>query len=534
MSIFSRQRPATVPAISAAPVMAGFAVPRLPHERKWKRRGLYALLAFLCFVYSFFVILLPRPLMVPMLFPFLFLIFFIVWALPVGQRHPGKAAERLFWCYTVTLLLWPNYLAVALPGLPWITAARLFAAPLALFLLVYASTSQPFRDIMRARLATVKPLWIMVTIFAVIQVVSVVMSPQPFMTLNRVFNNEVTWTGMFFAAVWVLRNPRSLERWIIAYVLMTFVLGVMAIREQQLERLLWAHSIPSFLQIEDEAVQRILQGSRRLTGQYRVKTTATTPLGFAELLALAVPFLLYLINKYPKLWVIIGCLTVDALILNSLISADARLGFVGAILGHFLYLLYYSYDRWKNRPNDLMGVVLILAFPVFLTLGVLVVLFVGRVRVRVIGGGQHTYSNQARIDQAQMAFEKIWSSPAFGFGSGQGAERLGFANGAGTITVDSYFLAILMDYGFIGFIAFYGMLLYAIKVCVKLAMSSPEAETRRLGAVIAIFMTEFLVIKSVLAQEANHPLAFILLGAVATIAYSAKQAKPGSAGNLPT
>ena len=115
MKIFPRPESASVPAV---PVMAGFAVPRLPREKKWQRRGLYALLAFLCFIYSFFVILVPRPVMIPLLFPVLFLIFFIVWALPVGQRYPGKAAERLFWCYTVTLLLWPNYLAIACPACP--------------------------------------------------------------------------------------------------------------------------------------------------------------------------------------------------------------------------------------------------------------------------------------------------------------------------------------------------------------------------------------------------------------------------------
>lgn len=532
--MFARPKPASVPALTVANVMAGFKIPRLPREKKWKRRGLYTLLAFICFFYSFFVILVPRPVMIPLLFPFLFLIFFIVWALPVGTRAPGKAANRLFWCYTVTLLLWPNYLAIALPGLPWITAARLFAAPLVLLLLVHLSTSQPFKDAMRARLATVKPLWIMVTIFAVVQTISIVMSPEPLMTVNRVFNNQVVWTGMFFAAVWALRDPKSLERWIIAYVVMAFILGVMAIREAQVEHVLWAQSIPSFLKVDDEVVTRILAGSRRLTGQYRTVTTATTPLSFAELMALAVPFLLYTMHKYPRLPVILGCLAVDGLILNSLILTDARLGFVGFILGHFLYLLYYSIDRWKNRPDSIMGAALVVAFPVFIALGVLVVLFVGRVRVRVIGGGQHTYSNQARIDQTNGAFEKIWASPVFGFGSGEGAQRLGFANGEGTITIDSYFLMVLMDYGFVGFFVFYGMLTYAIVVCGKLAVKAPQADTRRLAAVIAIFMAEFLVIKSVLAQEANHPLAFILLGAVATIAYSSRQSSNGSSGNLST
>ena len=64
-------RPAAWPA--QRPTACGWPIPpRLPHERKWKRRGLYTLLAFICFFYSFFVILVPRPVMIPLLFPFLF------------------------------------------------------------------------------------------------------------------------------------------------------------------------------------------------------------------------------------------------------------------------------------------------------------------------------------------------------------------------------------------------------------------------------------------------------------------------------
>jgi len=275
--------------------------------------------------------------------------------------------------------------------------------------------------------------------------------------------------------------------------------------------------------VEDESVQRILQGSFRLTGQYRVQTTATTPLSFAEIMVLAVPFLLFLMDKYPKFWVISACLIVEGLIFYGLIQADARLGFVGLLVGHVLYLLYFSVSRWKHNPDSILGAALVASFPVAMILVTLAVLFVGRIRVRVLGGGQHQWSNEARIDQMNGAFDKIWGSPVFGFGAGNGGPKIGFTNGEGVVTIDSYYLMILMDYGFLGFLVYYGMFVYAIVVCGKISIQSPSANTRRLAAVIAIFAAEFFVIKSVLAQEANHPLAFVMLGAVATVAYSAKK-----------
>ncbi len=506
--------------------MTGFALPRLPQQDKWKRRGFYALLALLCFIYSFFMLLMPMQLKVPLSLPLIGILGLVIWALPTSQKVPGKLAERLFWSYSFTLLLWPDYLAIAIPGLPWITAARLLAAPLMLVILVHASTSEVFKQIMNDRLAAVRPLWIMVTVFAIIQIVSISVSSQPFFTLNRVFNNQVMWTGMFFAAIWVLRTADRLERWIIAYVVMIFILGLLAIWEARLGHVIWANSVPSIFQIDDANVQKILGGSYRLTGQYRVQTTATTPLSFAEAMAMAVPFLLYLMHKYPRPSVIVACLVVEGLIIYGLIQADARLGFVGMLVGHLLYLLYFAIDRWRSSPSSLSGAALLMAFPAIIFCAAMAVLFVGRIRVRVLGGGQHQWSDDARYDQMAAAFERIWASPVIGFGAGEGAAKLGFYSPGGELTIDSHYLLALMDYGIVGFLSFYATLIYATYLCGKIALTSTDADTRRLSAATGVFLTQFLVIKSVLAQEANHPLVFVMLGAVATLVYASRQKPP--------
>ncbi len=512
----------------AYPVMAGFKVPRFPRPGTWKRRAIYALIGLVCFFYSFILLIVPMQVKVPFSMPLIVMIGLIVWALPATNKPPGRWSERLFWYYSFTLLLWPNYLAIAIPGLPWITAARLLATPMVLIILVHASTSAVFKQAMKERLATVRPLWIMVAIFAVIQVVSISVSPQPFLTLNRVFNNQVMWTGLFFAAIWALRSVDRVERWIIAYVVMIFILGLLAVWEAQIGRVIWANSVPSIFQIDDPNVQKILGGSYRLTGQYRVQTTATTPLSFAEAMAMAVPFLLYLVDKYTRPWVIVGCLAVEGLIIYGLIQSDARLGFVGVLVGHFLYLLYFAINRWRFSPRSILGAALVMSFPVMIAVATMAVLFVGRIRVRVLGGGQHQWSDNARYDQMTTAFQKIWESPIFGFGAGDGALKLGFFNPGGEVTIDSYYLAVLMDYGIVGFIVYYAMFIYAACVCAKIALKSRDQELRRIAAATGVFLAQFLIIKSVLAQEANHPLTFVMLGAVATIAYASRQTDTAS------
>src|SRR3546814_5710741 len=83
----------------------------------------------------------------------------------------------------------------------------------------------------------------------------------------------------------------------------------------------------------------------------------------------------------------------------------------------------------------------------------------------------------------------------WGFGADQGAAALGYLTPAGEITLDSYYLTIGLDYGVAGFIAFYGMLLAAIYLCVRVYLTSSESEAR-IAAPVAIALGAYFVIKS--------------------------------------
>jgi hypothetical protein len=48
----------------------------------------------------------------------------------------NAALEPIFLCFFATLIMWPNYLAIALPSLPVVTLLRVFVVPLiAVFLI---------------------------------------------------------------------------------------------------------------------------------------------------------------------------------------------------------------------------------------------------------------------------------------------------------------------------------------------------------------------------------------------------------------
>lgn len=503
------------------PVMAGYQHLR-DDGRRWRRRLRYGLTFFVIVFYAFFLLLLPRQVMLPFLIPMLLLFGCVIWAMPVSDKPPPLLLDRLFWLYFGTIFLWPNYLALYISGLPWITFARLLCVPMVLMLLWCASTSQPFKDQM-ARARAAMPWMIgLIAAFSVLQVISIGFSDAAFITINRVFNNLITWTAIFFIAIWVFRDPGKLHKWIIAYVAMTAALCAMALAEAWYGGVLWAGRVPSFLKPPDPIVDEILAGSYRLTGQYRVQATQTTPLSLAEMISMAVPLMFHVATRYPKTWVLLALLALDIAIIYTLLLADSRLGFISLILGHLLALLFFGWAHWRTVRRSLIGPAITLMYPAMAIVTVLAITLIGRVRVRVLGSGQHQGSNEAREDQWRLGLEKIWESPLFGFGADRGGWHVGYYTPGGELTIDSYYLSILMDYGVIGFVLFYGMLLYAVVSGVK-RLKPGRSRNPTMMAALTIFLFQFLVIKSVLSQAANHPLVFMALGGLVALAVADKQ-----------
>jgi hypothetical protein len=504
--------------------------PILPGYRPWdaagfmsrhKRKLLVALFV-LTFFYSAFFLLVPRALSVPLSFPIVAIWLMIVWALPVREYAPTKILSGLLWAYYAALFLWPNYLAISIPGLPWITVARLFCAPMVAILLVYVSNCGPFRRAMKDYLASSRRIVRLIAAFAAVQFLATFFSPAPFDTVNRMINNQIIWTAVFFVAVWAFRVPGSIERWMRLYLLFAAILCVVAELEVRNQGVLWANSIPSFLVIEDESVQRLLAGVYRLGSLYRVVATATSPLSLAELLGGATPFLLFALVQYKNLFLRLALIAFDVVLVYCILLTDSRLGLVSMLVGHAAYLLYISYRIYRFSPNSLIRTIPVVVYPLLLTATLAAVLFVGRINNAVIGDGRQQFSDASRATQIEMGLVKIWESPVLGFGAAQGGPKLGFTNAGGVLTIDSYYLSILLDYGFVGFFVFYGLIITAIVQGAKIAIKG-TAKENHIAAALSIFLLCFFTTKAVLSQESNHPVMFMALGALVALTYSIKQ-----------
>lgn len=450
--------------------------------------------------------------------PLIVLLGLVVWALPDSKRPPTRWIAILLFAFLVALLAWPDYLAFALPGLPWITAIRLTAAPLALIFLICLSISHAFRAELQAVLSATPLTWKMLAGFVLIAGLSIGFSSNISLSINKFVVAQLYWTLIFFCAAWVFIKPG--RTMLLAYLLWGFAIYVCAIGilEWRMQALPWAGRIPSFLVIEDPAVQRILSfRARAATGIYRIQSKFTTPLGLAEFLSLATPLILYFLLYSRSMIIKFLALISLPLILYTIILTDSRLGFVGFCMSFLLFLLAWAVMRWARVKGSIFGPAVTLAYPAVFIAFITSTFFVGRIRALVWGTGAQSFSTDAREEQIAAGIPMILSRP-WGYGIGRGAEQLGFTNLEGALTIDTYYLLVGLEFGVLGFLLYFGMFIAQMWYA---AVALPKIRTMEHLLIVPLTITlmNFVIIKSIFSQQENHPLAFALLGVITALLF---------------
>src|SRR3546814_879170 len=169
---------------------------------------------------------------------------------------------------------------------------------------------------------------------------------------------------------------------------------------------------------------------------------------------------------------------------SSDLLTDSRLGVVGYCLSFLFYLFIHGLIKWRSERRSLVGPAIILAYPLLFTGFIVSTFFVQRLNRMVWGGGAASYSTQARIEQYQKGLGLVMENP-LGYGIGRGSVTLGFTNPEGVETIDTYYLLILLEYGVLGFLIFYGLFL-----------TSSEEHTSELQSLMRISYAVFCLKKT--------------------------------------
>ena len=513
-----KSKPPTTARLPRLPVFPQYTHDYFP---KKAQRWLLIVMGFVAFFYGFLFALGGTFVIMPLIAPIAIAALLIVWLLPDMERAPTVLLTRLFFAFVVAVTCWPDYLALALPGMPWITAIRLVTTPLALVMLIALSISRDFREELAAILAPSSIITKLLLAFVLICFLSIAISAKPMISFNKFIVAQISWTLIFFVSCYVFSRPGQTNKF--SYILWACALFTCAIGlwEWQIQRLPWAGHIPSFLKVEEELLAGLLNASgRSATGLYRVKSIFTTPLGLGEFLALATPIILHIVLTSKN--IVIKALGIASLlvILMVLLRTDSRLGMVGYFMSFLLTILTWAALNWRANRNNIVAQGVLLFYPVIFVAFITATFFVRRLEVLVWGSGAQQASTDARGIQVEMGLPKIFSQP-WGHGIGQGAEALGFRSPTGILTIDTYYLAAALEFGVIGFCVFFGMFAAAMYMGGKAVLDVKDKEVALL-APLCIAIANFFVIKSVFSQLSNHPLVFAMLGAIVGLVYRAK------------
>ncbi len=489
-------------------------------RRDLRRAWIIAGVTLFCLFYGLAFGLLGQVLALPLTAPLVVMALVAIWALPGVRTAPVGTLRWLLVASMVSLVLWPDYLALALPGLPWITMVRLANFPLVIVFLLCLSQSRDFRSQLLSVLTPTPGIWKVFLAFVAYQTLSIGLSHNPFFSVDRWLVAQISWTAVFFASAYVFMRPGRVERmasvlWVMAIII--FGIGVMEWRHSQLP---WANHIPSFLQIDDDRVRAAIKGGGRASdGVYRVKTTFSTSLGLGEYLALTMPFVVHFAVGQYRWPIRTAALATIPLLLFLAKVSGSRLGLIGCLLALLFYGGVWAVLRWKRHRTSLLAAAVTLAYPAFGALALASTFVVGRIRHVVWGTGSQQFSDQSRKDQWHMGIPKLLSHPQ-GHGIGMGGDALGYFTPQGLETVDSYYLTVLMEYGFIGFILYFGTFLFAIYYAGLYTWNNNRNNKEYTFLIpLAIAVTNFFIVKSVFSEASNHPLVFMMLGMISALVW---------------
>ena len=465
------------------------------------------------------IAILPPDLLFILAVPILIAFGAILWMLPDGRRPvPVNSIASLFVAFIVANCFWPNYLALDLPGLPWINPPRIIAFSLLTIGLYHYATSRELREEVAATLRALPLFKNAFWLFWAITLVTVGLSAQPLFSLNKWVNNQIFWTFLFVASAWICTKPGVLARLGTALVWTAILISLEAIYEYHIQQVPWMDHIPSWLKVDSEYMARVMQTQGRAgTDVYRARGTFSVSLILAEYLAIVYPFMIHAMLNARAVWQKYALFMALVATVTAMWLTNARSGMIGFFMSVFLYGTFAAVRHWRRRRHSLVGITSLAMLPIAATIFVFLAITWPRLHNMTIGGGQHQPSTEAREAQWASGWPKVFRNP-IGHGVARAGETLGYANGAGVLTIDTYYLSLLLEYGFAGFALFLFMFGGQVMPGLRMFMQSADGDEESLTGPTTIALLNFLVIKSVLSSEFNIPIAFIFLGFLFAVA----------------
>ncbi|AOF82169.1 O-Antigen ligase family protein [Methyloversatilis sp. RAC08] len=431
-----------------------------------------------------------------------------VFAIP---RQEGVNYNRLFLLtigWLVFTLLWPRYVSFRLPGVPDILPGRvLFGLLLVMWIFLLVNSKTLWADFA----AVVRRHRFVFGIFfayVALRLLSAVFSRYFVNSAYVLLNELLTYFPLIAIGAIVFSTAERLRYLMMAFAGTAIALGALGVMEAALGKNIFAAYLPGFFSLSSEYLEQIVQEKIR-GGSYRVQGTFGHPLLYAQFLLFATPFVALFLNPERKFRSFLILLAL-AVIGVAVVRSGSRSAVIGAVIVGMLWLALALFGQIIAKTTSRMSWLALFAVPLVLTSAVLIAL---QSTDYVIGRDRAEYnSSNARVEMYLKGFEVTSESPAVGHGPGLAIELMGFVGTGGVRTLDSYYVSVMVESGFLAISAF---LLFGISgalVAAKVGLTSRSAFNRAVGRSIACAIVGVMLMCSILSTPHNLPFYFLLIG----------------------
>jgi hypothetical protein len=425
-------------------------------------------------------------LVVPMFIGVIGVLFLIaMWLAEDEEPDLSRPAAALFTAYIFLSVFWPSYLAVAIPGLPWLTPTRMALGLTAFLMLLHLSQSQISRSWIVGAIVGMKPAFAFYGLTLLLMFATVPMGRTPGDSLSFAVMQSILWNIPLIAALWLFRDPDVGIRVLRAMGIALLFVMLLTLAEYRNLQPIWVPYIPSFLKVDAAQMASTLSAQTRLDGGYRAKGTFSVHLYYAQFLLMMLPFALHWLldsrTATSRLW----AAAYLVLMLIIIWMNNTRTGTTGQLVVIAGMLALYAFRHYLHTQSalDVTAPAFLLGIPGAAAVLAVLISISPRLQTMTIGGTLHANSDAVRDGQWDKAWAAVFSNP-IGHGAGDSGPLTGRLTSGGIWIVDSTWINFLVDFGvlgalswalFLGLVVGTGALIYLQKVDRSANLAGPAA-----------------------------------------------------------
>jgi hypothetical protein len=446
----------------------------------------------------------------------------LLWVLPDGFEPPDRFIRPLLLVVVFVDLCLPNYYSIVIPGLPWISIRRLFMFLLIFLFALSYSASRKVREKVSGVVRENRIIFACVGGYILFMFLSLLTSIEPLGSINAITSTAMEWYVPFICSIYILRNEKDVETLLRLICWCGIIVTISGVIDYHTGKRIFITIMPGFMYdnmiATSDFAQGMLTGENSLRmGEVRVSGPYGVPLSMAEFEAMVAPFGMVLLFHGNKIFDrIFGAVVVGSCLVGIYVTGS-RGGYLAFLTASFMFVALMVIRSRVAQPRALAAPLLAVVSGSGFVLVMYAILFVGRVRNVISGGGEGDSSNDARWTEWAMAWPKIIANPITGHGFGLSGLIVGYrVSEAAVLTVDSYLISLLTETGVPSVIFYFGTSLAAAWFGAKQYLLDRGKGGVWAGG-LACSITGYTAYRFFLSQRENQTLFFILVGCVALL-----------------